>query len=157
MIQRRQTLYLIFALLLSVAQFFVYISTVKLAEATDSFQLNILSVTSTRSGVTETIAPVYPLLAANILAAALPLVIIFLFRNRALQVKLCRAGLFLMVIFYVLLFYYSDQMQTISGSTDKVTYLAGTYIPAFQLWLFWYAAKLIQRDEELVRSSERLR
>lgn len=69
--------------------------------------------------------------------------------------KACRLILIVIFVLIALLFYTSD---TISGGLDrKVVFKIGTYLPMLQVILIFLAHRGIKKDDELVKSAERLR
>lgn len=85
----------------------------------------------------------------------LTLIAIFLFRNRALQLRLSNVNLLLICILIGLLFFWADTL----GNTlnTRISYQYGSYLPLIQLIFTFLASRAIRRDEELVRSADRLR
>lgn len=142
MIQRIQTIYLLLSVLISVALIY-----------TPLFELPAVAADH---------APRLFMLDSNallfILSAAIGLlsfIIIFFFRNRSFQLKACRATLILIIVMIALLFYTSD---TISNSLDqKVVFKIGSYVPLLQVVFVFLAHRSIKKDDELVRSADRLR
>ncbi len=93
-----------------------------------------------------------------IAAAVVAVIETFRFRNRLTQMKL---GLLNTLILAALLgtsFYYAAYVanEMIPGTADY-TYHAGFYMPVVALLLNALANRFIKRDEDLVRSADRLR
>jgi hypothetical protein len=94
-----------------------------------------------------------------LLIAFISIVIIFLFKKRKLQANLTRVMIFLMLICGILAFYlmYND-LNTIRQLADTTfTPALGAFIPLAGILLAYLAQKAIQKDEEIVRSMDRLR
>ncbi|MDB5154506.1 MAG: hypothetical protein JWR54_3257 [Mucilaginibacter sp.] len=96
------------------------------------------------------------LIAATAVIGILPLILIFLFRNRKQQIALCY-GYIAVVIGYS--FWVS---QTVKSFTDGVNLTTnnfgiGALLSSVSIVLVIMAAKAIQRDEKLVKSADRLR
>ena len=97
------------------------------------------------------------LLVLSILGAVLALVNIFLFKNRPLQSRLS----YLIVVFGVLLafvatFFFMNESKDMAD-TQVVNDQAGMYMPILVIVFGILASVFINKDEKLVRSSDRLR
>lgn len=97
------------------------------------------------------------LLVLSILAIAIPLVTIFLFRNRLLQMKLSRLtiALVFMCIVLTIIFYYLD-IKSMRVSAE-VNVDLGYLLPVLAIIFLALALRFIKKDEKLVRSADRLR
>jgi len=97
-----------------------------------------------------------PLTVATVVAGLLPLIIIFLYKNRKQQIAMCY-GTMLVIIGYS---YWVS--QTVKNAIQD-TYLAmnnygiGIILLSVSILLVVLAQKAIQRDEKLVKSADRLR
>ena len=97
------------------------------------------------------------LLILVILGIILPVVIIFLYKNRPLQMKLSRltiALIALSIMLTLLLFY--QEYQKIGVGTE-VTVQYGYVMLILALLFLVLALRYIRKDEKLVRSADRLR
>jgi Domain of unknown function (DUF4293) len=90
------------------------------------------------------------LLSITIALGLLSLFTPFLFKNRVLQLRLCILGI---IIEAILLFLYFKQVQTFTVGTYSLTALLHGFIILFLL----LAARAINKDEKMVKSSDRLR
>ena len=92
-------------------------------------------------------------------AALLPLVTVFLYRRRLLQIRLCVAEMVLLVGSAVMegIYYYlgSRVVSEFSFSTHGVG--ISIALPVVSLLFAWLASRAIFRDELLVRSADRIR
>jgi len=153
MIQRIQSLYLFFAAVLS-----ALLLTGTLMEMKDIFgniyTMGAFNMTVTIEGKTQ----VQSLLPLAIIIAAVPLaclVSVFLFRNRHLQMKFTLASLLLalgslfVASFYVIML----------GKKIEMSYIwhIKTLFPLAEALLCWLAYRAIKKDEEKVRSMDRIR
>lgn len=86
----------------------------------------------------------------SVLAGALGLATIFLFRNRKLQLKLIYLGIFVSIVLLTLYF-----LETRDFSTGNFALWAIFYFAI--LISFFLAARGVRNDEKLVRSMDRLR
>ena len=158
MIQRIQTLFLTGVALISVALFYVPLSEKILIDPISSAEskqiLYVHNLLNDSATATEVVQSSIPLLIVNLLILAASVYIIFQYKNRMVQLKLCMlAGLFTMVLM-ILSFYYSEEM---GSSETKAHYLAGIYLVAAQVFLLLAARRAIRKDEMLVRSADRIR
>lgn len=90
-----------------------------------------------------------------ILISLLSLIILFIYRKRKLQLKLGYLNMLLCTIFLAVLFLHIDKIEESTGSEPNFRY--GMIIPLFQFLLIFLANRGIKKDEELVRSVDRLR
>lgn len=145
MIQRIQTLYLLAALILSAALFFIPLYSIETLNA-DSGTHDFHYADSTSNII---------FLLLNSVIASLTLIVILLYKNRVLQVRLCNITMLITCIFIGTVFYFADHSD--SGIVSTVHYDYGTYFPLVQLVLLFIAMRAIRKDEALVRSADRLR
>ena len=86
----------------------------------------------------------------TVIAGSLALINIFLFKNRVLQLRLCVLGILLEAL---LIFLYYLQVKTFTTGTYSLTaILHGAAV----LFIFM-AAMAINKDEKLIKNSDRLR
>ena len=136
MLQRIQTVYLLIAALFSAGFIFI-------------FKLWV-----DQSGHPVFIEDVYSALGLTLLSALISLVTIFLFRNRKLQFVLGRINILLNLILLGLFVYWS---LTVSGETSVSEKGIGMLTPVFSIVFLVLANKAIKKDEDLVKSVDRLR
>ena len=93
-----------------------------------------------------------------IAAAVVALVEIFQFRSRLNQMKLGLLNTLVLAALFGTSFYYAAYVANeMIGGTDNGSYQAGFYMPMLALLLNALANRFIKRDEDLVRSVDRLR
>jgi hypothetical protein len=142
MIQRIQSVYLLLVLTLSIVLFFVNMYSVETADpAVGSASFYVLSNTI--------------FLILNSAVALFSLAAIFLYKNRMLQVRLSNLNMLVICIFIGTVFYFADHSK--SNEASIVHYHAGCYFPLMQLVFTFLAIRAIRKDEQLVRSADRLR
>jgi len=95
------------------------------------------------------------LLILNCVIGFFALIAIFLYKNRNLQIRLCNLAMLITCGFIGLLIFAADSIS--SGMNQVIHYSFGTYLPMLEVILFFLAARQIKKDEELVRSADRLR
>ena len=88
------------------------------------------------------------------------LVTIFLYKNRTLQIKLGKLNILLISLQIAAIVMYSDTVKTAMGESTKdiiVSFKIGSFIPVISLILTYLAIRFIKKDENLVRAADRLR
>jgi peptidoglycan/LPS O-acetylase OafA/YrhL len=136
MIQRIQSLWLLLASACAFASFkFPYYSGTN-AKGLSPYELN----------ATEN----FLLLFTTAIVGGLALFTIFLFKKRTLQLRLCVLGILLEAI---LIFLYYREVKTFTLGTYSLTAILHSII----VLAFVLAARAINKDEKLVKDSDRLR
>jgi hypothetical protein len=106
------------------------------------------------------------LIIPNIVIAIIALVAIFLYKNRQVQVRVVAIGAILLIVYFAVIWFWKiDSLQgTIATffrlKKDMVAVKYNTIsmcLPILQLLLFILAERAIRRDNRLVSSSDRLR
>lgn len=144
MIQRIQTLYLIASSVVSgVLIFFL-----NLWKDTDENLFFVMDSFSSGNLLLSIMSSLF------FISAVLTFVIIFLFKNRKLQFVLGRLAILINFILLGILVYFS---QNLSGETIVSEKGIGLMIPILSVVLVVLANKAIKKDEELVKSVDRLR
>jgi hypothetical protein len=142
MIQRIQSIYLLLTVLVSAALF--YLPLFELPSSVEGTGPREFMITSNAL-----------LLVLSSAIGVLAFVTIFLFKSRPLQIKVCRLILIMIFVMIGLLFYTSDTIS--NGLDQKVVFKIGTYLPLLQVLFIFLAHRAIKKDENLVRSADRLR
>lgn len=154
MIQRIQTLYLLLVAALIVAMFLLPLAW--FAGEGGVFELRAFALRSTDGETVHTTIYLIVLLAAALL---LPLVTIFLYRRRLLQIRLCCVEMVLLlgallmegVYYYLARRVFSDWPFQEQGLKPAIVF------PLVGLFFAFLAAKAIFKDELLIRESDRIR
>ena len=136
MLQRIQTIYLLIAALTSGGLIFV------------------LELWETPAGQPVYAQDVTTAIALFLISALISIVTIFLFRNRKLQFVLGRINIILNLILLGLFVYWS---LNVSGETTVSEKGIGMLIPVISIVFLVLANKAIKKDEDLVKSADRLR
>jgi len=159
MIQRIQSVFLFMIVIAMVALFFVPIwSKTNPADgqeyALTAFSLGPVASTANADASTSTIF--IAILAG--LAGAIALYEIFQYKNRLTQMKLGLLNSLVMAALMGCVFYFSSYVgEDLIKTTTQGEYMAGFYLPAVGLLMNVLANRFIKRDEDLVRSMDRLR
>jgi hypothetical protein len=144
MIQRIQTLYLLVATFIVGGGVFV-VDLWKNKDGIPFFALDSFNTTN------------YVLIGMSLLffiSAILTFITIFLFKNRKLQFVIGRLTILINFILLGILIFYS---QNLSGEMEVSEKGIGLLIPIFAIVLVVLANRAIKKDEELVKSVDRLR
>lgn len=105
--------------------------------------------------------PIFTVLTVAVIV--LLLVCLFSYKNRPRQLKLCTTTFFLEIILIGMLFLVPDSMakNLEPGLTEDVSrivqYQWPSFLPLLSIILIRLAMRFIRKDEELVRSADRLR
>ncbi len=150
MIQRIQTLYLLLSAILATVCLARPIRRFTTADSLPSAPLYKLR-TVTPAGA-HSLAP-WALFALLLLAAALTLIAVFLFKTRALQMRVASLAAILLAGYYA--WYVAFALLHTAGGSFRPT--AAAALPFASLVLNCLAFRSILRDELLVRSLNRLR
>lgn len=92
----------------------------------------------------------FPLIIVTGIIAVLALFLVFLYKNRTLQLRLCLLGILLEAL---LIFLYYREVRTFSTGTLSLTSILQSGV----IISFFLAARAINKDEKLIKESDRLR
>lgn len=152
MIQRIQTLYLLAVAALMATAIFTPLA--YFAAGVEEYKLYAFSL----QGAQESYSTIYMGVIVA-LAAIIPFVNIFLFKNRLLQIRLCAVELMLLVgsaIFMAIYYFLSNRMFSQLEFSAHGFHIAIIF-PLIALVLDYLALRAIFRDEMLVKSLDRIR
>ena len=144
MIQRIQTIYLLLATLVSGGLIFVFNLWTNLAEN----QVFTIDLLEEESLLLKTIPVLFLTTAIGFT------IIIFLFKNRKLQFVLVRIVILINLFLLGILIYLS---LTLPGETAVSLKSIGMFLPIIVILLCGLSNKAIRKDENLVKSADRLR
>ncbi len=156
MIQRKQTLFLFFAVLSLAGLIFLPIAS--FIGEKDSLVLYVYKLVSLVPDSVTAFGSLFllPLLSIVIVTAITSFGAIFMFKNRILQMRIVRLMVFLLIVAIGLFFlYYTNALEEASGG--KITPELGIYLIPVSILFLFFALRGIIADERLIRSSERLR
>ena len=116
-----------------------------------SFKLPFYSGTNAKAPLYELNAGEnFLLILTTVLVGVLAFAIIFLFKKRTLQLRLCVLGIALEAL---LIFLYYREVTTFTQGTYSLWAILHSLI----VILFFLAARAINKDEKLIKDSDRLR
>jgi MFS superfamily sulfate permease-like transporter len=155
MLQRIQSIYLLFAALVILALFLFPVAHNVYLNGIPS-TIKVTGIYQDVNGVQQLTTPFTVLSIATAIVGLIPLVIIFLYKNRKQQINLCYAAI-LVIIGYS--FWLSQAVKTaIDGFVMKTSNFGiGVLLFSISIVLMILAVKSIQKDEKLVKSADRLR
>jgi len=96
------------------------------------------------------------LTAATAIIGLIPLVIIFLYKNRKQQIALCYSAI---LVIFGFSFWMAQEVKGVMGSIEIDTHNwgIGLLLSSVSILFLVFTLKAIQRDEKLVKSADRLR
>ena len=152
MIQRIQSVWLLLA---SITIFLLLaIPVASSVEGGKEFWIQATGMFQQENGVTTQEANFTPLIISIIAVGLMCIAVIFNFKKRSLQKRLC----FVLIAMVVLLsFWIFTYVQKIPGGLAHVTYNAGIALPILAIVFCALAVRGITKDEQLLRSADRLR
>ena len=152
MIQRKQTLYLMAAIILTVMCLSMQIGSFRVAGLEVARVYN-LWYTALGQHHFDT----WPLMAILLPTAVLATYTIFLYRNRKVQALFCTLNALLIVGWYVCYFVVGQTVGDKSWGTVDFRPTWPAVLPAIALIFYLMARHAIKADEKLVRSMDRIR
>ncbi len=162
MIQRRQTIFMLLSVIITALLFFTPLMSFNANG--EVMRFTIFGIKNPIETMSFSATYTWPLVVLTILMTVAPLVTIFLYKKRELQVRLCRLNMLVNIIFIGLVFIYyeSDVMSVIFAVendiyTLDVAYFIGMAFPLVNLVLEILAIRGIKKDIELLKSVDRLR
>ena len=156
MIQRIQSLFLLGTLAACIACFFLpfWIYT----GPDYAYQVSLFAVKLTTNGNAQYLfVSTIPIIVIMSVSAILAIVSIFYYKNRLLQIKINTYNLFLTLIFIGTIYLWIPYMIEEKLPNATRSWQCGLILPLFSLIFLILANKFIKKDENLVRSADRLR
>jgi hypothetical protein len=155
MIQRIQSLYLLTAAILTGSLFFVNLA--EMASSEQFYELTWSGIFEIIDGNQNVLAvPGWALSILTILATALSLITIFLFKKRMIQIRLCSLNLgFLLGLSGMI--YYMGKTGIKELPATELSFNWPLVFPLISMVLVYLAIRSIGKDEALVRSMDRIR
>jgi len=155
MIQRIQTVYLLIVAVLFVTLLFLPLAIISSENMAYSFEVTGLYTLTTPA---ELVFPTWSFLAIDALIALISFVIIFVYKKRILQMRLCVYNTFLMIGFCALFCFYLYQFNKSPDLSEcKIFLRFWVAFPIVALIFNYLAIRNIGADEALIRSLARLR
>jgi hypothetical protein len=151
MIQRKQSIFLLLAALMSIVCLCMPLATIEFERmGADGTVFNLM--TRYVSGeVSYNTAPLFLFLVVSVPVA---LFTIFKYNNRRLQMRLCNVCTLFCVLWYC---YFIGFFAMTMVKSAAVHFNVASVLPLLSLILYVMARKAIKADDELVRSADRIR
>lgn len=151
MIQRIQSLYLLIASVITATLFRIPVLSIISNDRNYVIFYNGMKDYMTHETVSTNPAGLLIL----VFAVIVPLIAIFIFKKRVLQMKFVNYSIMFNVLFIVDMVYY---LYRIKQSVDfSVEFQLGIVLPFVSIILLYLAKRNIKKDEELIRSVDRIR
>ncbi|MEI6817718.1 MAG: DUF4293 domain-containing protein [Bacteroidota bacterium] len=99
--------------------------------------------------------PVLQLLLINILIMVISVVAIFTYKNRRMQIRFTWLGIIFSGLLVVLIMLFPSSFITEPIAEKQLS--IGIYLPFIMMILFFMAQRAIKKDDDLIRSADRLR
>lgn len=155
MIQRIQTVYLLIVAGLFIALMFLPLAILQSEEQFYTFEVSGLNTVTSPS---ELVYPTWSLMAVTAIIIILSFIIMFMYKKRVLQMRMCVFNGLLMIGFCALFAFYMWQFSKSTELPDmQFSLRIWAAFPIIALILNYLAIRNIGADEALVRSLERLR
>jgi peptidoglycan/LPS O-acetylase OafA/YrhL len=99
----------------------------------------------------------YSLLLLTVLLIGLPLVTIFMYKNRATQRNLVWLTIFINAAFVALMLFWVSRHNEGTSAPQNGTYWIGSVLPIMSFIMLIAALRGIRKDEKIIKSLDRLR
>jgi tellurite resistance protein TehA-like permease len=152
MIQRIQTVFLLIAFILVGLLFFIPFASIM---STDIFNLSILGVSSVNPKLNAGLEQPFWLTGLGTISALLILIDIFLYKKRKLQINLCFVSLVLLIALNLSMYTVTQDFHTLFSA--EISYKIAFVFPLVAAVLVFLAYRSIKKDDNLVRSLDRIR
>lgn len=150
MLQRKQTLHILFAVALCVFCLCMPIGNYG-AGLNSAVEYNLFLVNQMTG---QKFFSTWPLFAILVASTALGICSIFMYHNRIAQARVCALCMLLLVGWYVV---YAVFSNLLGGGNMSFSPSVSGILPAFAIVLYFMARKAILADEKLVRDADRIR
>lgn len=156
MIQRIQSLFLLFAVIASILTFFFPLASFWAEEG--SYRFFITGLQPLFTDLSPFRINAIPLIIITVLTGLTALIVIFLYKKRTMQLRILRFGImFNIVLILLILFFYTPAIEKLTSVDADYTSGIGIYFPLICLAFLFLANRSINKDEKLIRSADRLR
>lgn len=152
MIQRKQTIFLLIAVILTIVCLCLPIGNI-MAENTFGDKSVIYNLWITSADGNHSLS-VWPLFAILLITCPIALIAIFTYRNRITQSRFCMFNILLVLGWYVV---YAMIILNLQESGNEIKISFPVILPLISMILYFMARKAILADEALVRSADRIR
>lgn len=162
MIQRKQTVYMFLAAIVSILLFFMPLASFN--DESSIMEFTIFGIQNPIENLSLSNTYTWPLVVLAVFMTVAPIITALLYKKRELQVRLCRLNMLVNIIFIglVFLYYEKDILKVIAAVEGDeyqldVAYFIGMVFPLINIVLEILAIRGIKKDIELLKSIDRLR
>lgn len=152
MIQRKQTLYLLFAVIMGIACLCLPIGRFVSSTIMPDHNLYTLWLKAADGSIDFSGSILFILL---LLTCTISVAAIFTYNNRKRQIKMCVINILLIIVWYISYFFIG--FVTYNSKTTEFKMSLTASFPAISLILNIMARNAIKADEKLVKSADRIR
>lgn len=153
MIQRIQSFYLFLVAALVLSMLFMPLA--GYSNADGDWQFMAMGV-YTMADPAQMVLPAWPIAILIALMGLLACITIFLYKNRVLQMRFCLFNALMLLVFYPVFFlYWWINEKSLAATSSSLG--AALVIPLVAIILEYMSYRKINQDEQLVRSSDRIR
>ena len=160
MIQRIQTLYLLLVAVAGALMFFIHLVSLipeQQSVETAVYHMSMLRTEKLVNGTSGMVMRSWPGVLMNVVVISFSVLVMLQYRNRKKQIRSSHLLLLLVLTNIVLMIYDVEQLRNSAGTGFMLTYNVFSLLPVLQLLFSRLATAAIKKDEELVRSADRLR
>lgn len=118
------------------------------------FAFNAFSVKNIANGA-QIGLPVLEIGVIALISAFMAFIAIFLYKKRSVQKRICIFNAVVIACFYLLFFIFVYFIRTKYSANYSISY--AVVMPLIALVFDWLASRAIDKDEELIRSVDRIR
>jgi len=126
----------------------------------DSYALDLMAVHYNLKDHQVTLMDYWLLAVIVGCASVMSIVTIFLYKNRKIQITLSKLNMLLYLSVIFIVFYTGDEALSYIrglGLEGELSYKLGAVLPIISVILVFFASRAIKKDEDLVRSADRIR
>jgi len=153
MIQRIQTLYLLISVVVINLLFLLPIN--ELTNSEHILRFTIFGISEIVLDKSELIIETMPLLVLTSFSALSLFFSIFLFKNRRLQTRLVVYSIVVLIGLQTLFIFYLYKITTLNQT--NFSFSPGLFLPIVAAFIAFLAFRAIRKDDELVKSADRIR
>jgi len=155
MLQRIQSIFLLIAGICGIIVAFADLA--QFTSENTHYIFRAYSIKMENNGLLTEYQKTYPVAILANTSGVLAFIILFLFKNRKLQLKLGKLLLLTSVLLVASIFLYVDSMHKVLDPATQTNYLLGSFLPPVMIICAYLANKFIKKDEDLIKSVNRLR
>lgn len=153
MIQRIQSIYILIVAILNGLLFVLPLNLLPIENGT--LKVSILGLFQISEEKTTLVTELFPLLVLTSIIVAIALISLFLFKKRKLQMRFSIYNTILGLSLSFLAVYYT--MQIADTNSSKLSFCLGLLLPTVSSVFSFLAFRAIKKDDDLVKSVDRIR